>query len=347
MRHIFKDLIKRDVRLLLRGDGSVKRLCQLLLRLPSCITLPIGSPSVKRSYYSRLLHAVDAFSPLEVHIENTNACDAACIMCPREKMTRKIGFMDYQLFCSIIDQIVSMWIVRDVHLHGFGEPLLDRSLPEKIAYAKKKGIENTYIVTTASQLNEETAFGLIQSGLDRMKISISGAEKESYDRIHRGLTYENIEKNILDFISLRKKTGGENPSLTLQFLPQDENRGEEEAFFRKWENVIEPDKGDRLARFGLHNWVRGKRYRDAGSQALRRRSCGFPFRVMQILWNGDVVPCCYDYNGDMVLSSLRECSLDEAWNSRSFKTFRALHLAGEFDKLPLCHECDQLDVMKT
>ena len=345
MRHIFKDLIKRDIRLLFKDEGSITRLGQLLLKLPSCITLPFGTSSMKRSYYSRFFRLTDTFSPLEVHIENTNACNSACVMCPRERMTRKVGFMDFKLFCNIIDQIVSKWTVREVHLHGFGEPLLDKSLPERVSYAKEKGIENTYIVSTASPLEEEMALGLIQSGLDRMKISISGAEKESYDRIHRGLSYEKVERNILDFISLREKKKSQKPSLILQFLPQEENRDDEEVFFRKWEKVIEQDKGDRLVRSGLHNWGKGKKYQRVDPHALKRRSCGFPFRTMQILWNGDLVPCCYDYNGDIVLADLKECSLDKAWNSHSFQALRVLHLAREFHGLPLCNVCDQLDVL--
>lgn len=345
MKHIFKDLLKRDIGLLLNGNLSLKKLGELILRFPLCLSLPLVSPSIKKSYYSGFLNLVKNFHPLEVHIENTNACDAHCIMCPREKMTRKIGFMDYDLFCKIIDQIISTWGVDSIHLHGFGEPLLDRELPEKIAYAKKNGMRDTYIVTTASRLTEEMTVKLLNSGLDRMKISISGVTKESYEKIHEGLAYEEVEENILRFLSIRKRMNKKNPSLIMQFLPQDENRYEEEDFFKKWGQLIDCQNGDRLAKFGLHNWVKGKSYRDTHSFALKRRSCGWPFRVMQILWNGDVVPCCYDFNGEMVMANLKKCSVEEAWNSPLFKEFRALHLAGEFKELALCNECDQLDVI--
>jgi hypothetical protein len=345
MRHIFRDIVKRDVGLLFNGGPSAKKFFELILRLPSYMPLPFVSSDVKRSYYSRLLSLADSSFPLEIHIENTNVCDAECIMCPREKMTRKKGFMDVDFFCRIVDEIVSTWSIDNIHLHGFGEPLLDRSLPEKISYAKRKGIKDTYIVTTASQLTEEIAVKLIDSGLDRMKISISGASKESYEAIHRGLNYEKVEGNILRFLSIRKQTGKTNPKLIMQFLPQDENKSEEEHFFNKWEPLIDYQIGDRLTKFGLHNWVKGKTYRDFNVHALKRRSCGLPFRIMQILWNGDVVPCCYDFNGEMVLANLQECSVDRAWNSLSFKELRALHLARDFNEIGLCNACDQLDVL--
>ena len=139
MKHIFRDLFKRDAGLLLNGGLSFKRLGELVLRFPLCLSLPLVSPGIKKSYYSGCLKLAKNFHPLEVHIENTNACDAHCIMCPREKMTRKTGFMDYDLFCKIIDQIVSTWGIDSIHLHGFGEPLLRVKRGDSLELAPQYG----------------------------------------------------------------------------------------------------------------------------------------------------------------------------------------------------------------
>ena len=57
-------------------------------------------------------------------------------MCPREKLTRPIGYMSLDDFSLVFDRIGPFH--GDVHLHGFGEPLLDRQLIEKIGMLKKK-----------------------------------------------------------------------------------------------------------------------------------------------------------------------------------------------------------------
>ena len=45
--------------------------------------------------------------PIELILEITNACNLSCIMCPRVNMQRKVGYMDFELFKSIINQIKS------------------------------------------------------------------------------------------------------------------------------------------------------------------------------------------------------------------------------------------------
>jgi MoaA/NifB/PqqE/SkfB family radical SAM enzyme len=117
--------------------------------------------------------------PSVILIENTNCCNARCVMCPREKLTRKPGVMTFELFEKIIREVSETKRKPVVHLHGFGEPLLDESLPERIKLAKAFGIKHTYLVTNASLLFPETAGKIIGSGLDSMKISFYGTDDKS------------------------------------------------------------------------------------------------------------------------------------------------------------------------
>ena len=85
--------------------------------------------------------------PPEVNIENTNVCNAECVMCPREKLTRPYGFMDFSLFEKIVKEISRRrFTTKSIHFHNFGEPLLDKLLPARIRLAKKYGIQHTYFV---------------------------------------------------------------------------------------------------------------------------------------------------------------------------------------------------------
>ena len=116
--------------------------------------------------------------PSVIMIENTNCCNARCVMCPREKLTRKPGFMEFGLFEKIMKELSSARHKPVVHLHGFGEPLLDTLLSERIKLAKTCGIKHTYIVTNASLLFPETSRKIINAGLDAMKISFYGTDEE-------------------------------------------------------------------------------------------------------------------------------------------------------------------------
>jgi hypothetical protein len=54
-----------------------------------------------------------------------NHCNAECVMCPRDTLSRKRGFMDFGLFEKVIKEISSVRRKRVTHLHGFVELLLD------------------------------------------------------------------------------------------------------------------------------------------------------------------------------------------------------------------------------
>lgn len=280
--------------------------------------------------------------PEIVHIENTNACNARCMMCPREKMLRDIGFMDFSLFRKIIDECALYSQVREVHLHGFGECLLECSLASKVRYAKQKGIKSTYIVTNGSLLRDACARDLILSGLDRIKVSFYGATKSTYEKIHINLDFDEVENNVLDLFKLRNRLRRTNPAVFLQFLPLRENIHERELFFRKWSPIIERDKGDALTEFTLHNYGRGRNYNTFENSNNLKKNCVLPFNSMQILWNGDVVPCCFDFNGDMILTNVKNLTLKQAWDCSSFNKLRLALKKREFNGAPLCGKCDQI-----
>src|SRR5215212_10032855 len=77
--------------------------------------------------------------PEIVQIESTNICNAKCVFCPRDEMGRKQGVMDMTLFRKIVDECAALRI-EHVRMHNYGEPFVDRSLVEKVRYAKDRGI---------------------------------------------------------------------------------------------------------------------------------------------------------------------------------------------------------------
>ena len=67
----------------------------------------------------------------EVRYEPTDLCNANCTMCPRESHTRPQGIMDQGLYERSIDEVAALG-AEQVVLTGFGEPMLDRRLEDKI-----------------------------------------------------------------------------------------------------------------------------------------------------------------------------------------------------------------------
>ena len=276
--------------------------------------------------------------PSVLLIENTNSCNAQCVMCPRDTLTRKRGFMEFGLFKKIMKELSGARRKPVVHLHGFGEPLLDPLLPERIKLAKACGIKHTYIVTNASLLFPETSRKIIDAGLDSMKISFYGTDEDSYNATMRRLDYKVSLQNIKEFIRIRKELKKRTPKLILQYLPQETNGARVEEFKSLWRSLPDKNGGDCLNISSLDNFGGGKSYNIVGEKIVS--VCFYPWTAMSVLCDGRVVTCCVDYNGVQGVGDLNCQSIEEIWNGPVLSRIRRNFGRLDYSGFPTCLSCD-------
>lgn len=293
----------------------------------------------KRRLYNiyRRSKLVETEFPSQIWIENTNCCNARCVMCPREKQTRKQGFMDFSLFEKLIKEISHyQHIVERVHLHNYGEPLLDRELGQRIKLAKDYGVRHTYFVTTGSLLTQEKSEEIIKSGLDEMKVSFYGTDPKTYNETMIGLNFRKTLTNLSNFFEVRKKLKKRNPKVVVQYLPTRTNKKKKEKFFRLLRPFIDEEIGDSFNVFSLHNYGGGRSYVKVGEIT---RICNWPWQVMVILQDGKVVLCCADYNGEQVAGDITQNTIKEIWNGDGYKRVREDFKRLRYENYPVCEEC--------
>jgi len=276
--------------------------------------------------------------PAVILIENTNCCNAQCVMCPRETLTRKRGFMEFGLFEKIMKELASTSRKPVVHLHGFGEPLLDTLLPERIKLAKTCGIKHTYIVTNASLLFPETARKIINAGLDTMKISFYGTDEESYHATMRGLDFNVALHNIREFVRIRKELKKRTPKLILQYVPQKTNGDKTNEFQSLWRSVLDKRAGDCLNFSSLDNFGGGRAYNPVGESIVS--VCFYPWAALSVLCDGRAVTCCMDYNGVQGVGDLNVQSVMEIWNGPVLSSIRRNFGKLDYSGFPTCLCCD-------
>ncbi len=271
----------------------------------------------------------------EVRIETTNICNASCIMCPREKMDRLEGVMDMKLFKKIVDESKSHG-ATNVFLGGFGEPLTDPLLAERVRYVKQSGMYCNFI-SNGSLWNKDVAHQLIEAGLDEVRFSFYGQDKQTYEIVHRGLNYDITHSNIRNVIETRNRLGRKNPVILVYFLTLDNNKNQIEAFREEWEPLA-----DYIEIWRPHNFGDGRDYRDR-SEVRKKESCGRPKRgPLQFQYDGTLIPCCYDYGGKMILGDIHDNSIPEILRGEKYEQLRQVHEKGEFSALPYCDKCDQM-----
>jgi len=279
--------------------------------------------------------------PKQVWIENTNHCNATCVMCPRELLTRSKKIMSFDLYERLINEISQYnHLVERVHMHNFGEPLLDKRLAEKVKLAKDHGIKHVYFVTNASLLNANNAKNLIQSGLDEFKISFYGVNESSYNSIMVDLDFNTTLKNVKNFFELRKNLKANKPKVILQLIPQALNDANLE---KKWTNLfkeyLDDEIGDILNYYELHNYGEGRDYVERGSHDIRN-VCHWPWDVMVILQDGSVTACCMDFDGKIILGNVNEQSIYDIWHSEKYRKIRSDFKKLNYSDYEPCQKCN-------
>ena len=268
----------------------------------------------------------------EVRYEVTDNCNANCIMCPRDKHTRQHGIMDNEAYRKSIDEIVGLG-ARRVVLTGFGEPLLDCDLEDKISYADRAGL-NTYIITNASALNKTRAHGLINAGLDEVRISFYGMGAESYSAVMRGLNYAKTDANIRYLLG-QIEAQRSPMKVMLSYIVLPENEADTQTFKTVWEPLVHA-----IEIWNPHNFGDGRDFRE---RTQEKTTCGRPKNgPLQIQWDGTVIPCCFDYNNQVPLGNAFDTPILKILHGDRYEDLRDAHEKGEFHRVPYCDQCDQL-----
>lgn len=281
-------------------------------------------------------------TPKEVDIGTTNFCNANCIMCPHNKL-EKMGMMNMRLYKKIIDDCSDMG-VKSVCLSFFGEPFLDKSIIKKIKYAKEKELKVAFY-SNASLMDKEKAKEIIKAGLDSIIISCDGFYKETYEKIRRNLNFDIVKKNIENLVKLKKDLKSYKPRIGLVFVEIDQSEKEIKDYYKYWENKV-----DSIQRINMRNWagqIKGKSEKSFHFKSKERTPCANLWEKLTIDWDGDAVLCCDDWNHSIILGNLKKQSLKDIWNGEKLKRIREIHKGGEFDKIPLCKNCNKKSIWWT
>jgi radical SAM protein with 4Fe4S-binding SPASM domain len=243
-------------------------------------------------------------------------------------------FMDFGLFKKIIDEGAALGLKAIKPNAGDSEPLLVRNLAEYVGYAKDKGILEIMINTNATLLTPKKSKDLIVAGLDRLLVSFDSPNKEKYEQIRVGASFDNVVRNLNQFIEIR----GESllPILRLSMVRMKDNEAEVDDFIKMWK-----DKADLLAVLDYQN----PRNMDSISRSDYQQEINWDFACAQ-LWqrlqirvDGTVTPCCGDYLNELKLGNANDNSISSLWLGERLKTLRELHITKKFYKIPTCYYC--------
>ena len=272
--------------------------------------------------------------PRRVQVELTNYCNQRCRYCPRQGLSRPLGFMSRPLFERIAQECAAhgarMW------LHFLGEPLLHRGVVEFCRYAKEAGVPEVGLSTNAVSLRGQVAEQLLQIGLDRLECSLDAADAATYQVMRGRDHFARVRDNLTAFFLRKRELGQQRPVVSLQVLLTPETRGMLALVVEHWRPLltgadfvmtIEPST------FG-------------GSVSVSRQlpdrerpPCRWLFEGLIVLQDGTVTMCGTDWDGRAPVGHAQAESLLEIWHGKEMQRRRAAHMAKRFTDVAPCASC--------
>jgi MoaA/NifB/PqqE/SkfB family radical SAM enzyme len=144
-----------------------------------------------------------------VHMELTNVCNFDCVFCPSPIMQRTKGFMDFDLACRVIDEIVEEKIAEKVVFHIMGEPTLHPHFYDIARYSVERGLVST-LTTNASTFTEGNIAKMVSIPFDKVNISLHTPDENTYHlKVAGSLKYDDFVKRVSDYVEALYRNGCE------------------------------------------------------------------------------------------------------------------------------------------
>lgn len=289
--------------------------------------------------------------PYAYSIEPTSLCNLLCPECPtgKREILRDKNHFDPALYESILEQIADHACYLMLYLQG--EPFLSKSIFELM---QKASLHNIYtcISTNGHFMSEDNAYKTVNSGLDRIIISLDGTTPEVYRQYRKRGNFQEVIAGIRRLVAAKKQLHSHKPYIILQFI-----------VFRHNQHQVGDVKalGNRMGvnrvsikRAQLYDYTNGHpmltdilslaRYHKKGDHVVPKNKipnrCQRIWSTGVITTDGNMTSCCYDKHSDYVMGSAQKEKIAALWASDAFMQHRKNVLL-QRGKIDMCTNCGE------
>jgi radical SAM protein with 4Fe4S-binding SPASM domain len=305
-------------------------------------------------YITRLFNSpVQWGYPVSVAFEPTTSCNLRCPECPSglRAFTRPTGMLQKEFYKKTIDDIY-----KDITYLIFyfqGEPYLNTDFLKMVKYAASKKLY-TATSTNAHYLTDEVAKKTVESGLDRLIISIDGTTQDVYKQYRIGGNLDKVIEGAKNIVKWKKELKSKTPFVFFQFLVVKPNEHQIEDVKRLAKEVGVDEVRFKTAQVYDYEtdpnqlipenkkFSRYKKNADGTYSPKNKLAnhCAKLWQANVITWDGLVVPCCFDKDATHQLGNLETQSFKEVWNNPNYKQFRKELVSGR-KNIDICANCSE------
>ena len=290
--------------------------------------------------------------PISISFEPTTSCNLRCPECPSglRSFSRPTGMLQQDFFSSTINQLHKDLFYLIFYFQG--EPYLNPDFLDMVRYAADKKIY-TATSTNGHYLTEANARKTIESGLDRLIISIDGTTQEVYQQYRVGGNLEKVLEGARTIMHWKKQLKSRTPFVVFQFLVVRPNEHQLEdaralakqigvdAIWFKTAQVYDFEN-DPNQLIPLNSSYSRYRKTEKGTEFKGQLAnhCWRLWHDPVITWDGLVAPCCFDKDATHVLGDVKADSFKAIWNSKEYRNFRNAILSNR-NEIDICKNCSE------
>lgn len=290
--------------------------------------------------------------PVSISFEPTTSCNLRCPECPSglRAFTRPTGMLEKGFFQKTIDEIHQELLYLIFYFQG--EPYLNRDFLEMVKYASDKGIY-TATSTNGHYLTDENARKTVESGLDRLIISIDGTTQDVYTQYRVGGNLSKVIEGARNIVKWKKEFKSRTPYVFFQFLVVKPNEHQVDDIKKLALEIGVEVKFKTAQVYDYENDPNNlipenekfSRYRKAadGTYIAKNKLKNHCWKLWQgnvITFDGLVVPCCFDKDAMHRLGNLKYESFKTVWNNENYRQFRS-NLMKSRKNIDICSNCSE------
>jgi radical SAM protein with 4Fe4S-binding SPASM domain len=290
--------------------------------------------------------------PFNISIEPTTSCNLGCPECPSglKSFTRDTGTMQTDFYEKFLAETHKDLIY--LYFYFQGEPYLH---PKFLNLVQEASAKNIYTVTSTNAhfLTPRKAKETVESGLDRIIISIDGTTQDTYESYRIGGSLEKVLNGTKNLVAAKKELKSNTPHIIIQFLVVKPNEHQIPEILQlgkdlnvdevklKTAQIYDYKNGSDLIPT-IDEYSRYKKQPD-GTYTLKNKlenKCWKLWHSCVVTWDGKIVPCCFDKDAKYEMGDLRKHTFESIWQNEAYAKFRA-QLVFKRKSIDICTNCTE------
>ncbi len=291
--------------------------------------------------------------PISISFEPTTSCNLRCPECPSglRSFSRPTGMLQKNFFKETLDDIHQQLVYLIFYFQG--EPYLNPDFLEMVNYASSKKIY-TATSTNGHYLTDENARKTVESGLDRLIISIDGTTQDIYKKYRVGGNIDKVIEGARNIVKWKQTLNSKTPFVFFQFLVVKHNEhqieeikqlakevGVDEVRF-KTAQIYDYENDPNQLIPTIEKYSRYKKNKTGTFTPKNKlaNQCWKLWHSNVITWDGMVVPCCFDKDASHPLGNLSNQSFKKIWQNKQYKQFRSSIMKSR-KNIDICANCSE------